>query len=900
MDNAAANDTKQLESEARDTIRSLRRDDSLSHISLQTAKRAVLRSALKTLDADDSGRVSKKEVQKLVKAIDKMNPNNPAVDSADEQSGGITRDMSFKSLVDHPEAADGLDGVDIRHSRTTSPPNLSVNIMGRLLAQLKAISAHVEESKNVEHLSRVARKLDKVLDACGIQVKNIDFNAQQGDAKKSFVDKQRFMHVGGPSLVFYCDVPDEGGIDSFTNRSTNKKFKKFAELPSGENIETLLKQRIGDMDMDEHDQLTQDTHGAKKKAIIRKGYHPALRSKVWRYMILGEEAKSLDPIAKEMEFHSLEDEIWHGHVPDYEELEHHVHVPDFGGPHNMFHSHPITEYGEAAVQRMLCILQHTHPDVVYCPFLPDLCSVLSLHLPQWEVYHLLDAMVERSKKDEWYFPLSGERFMCYVESFLLLMQLRMRPLAKHIEKLGVSMIEEVEVWFARMFVSFVPYDLVLRIVDCFLSEGAKMLFRTGLAVLKFHEKELMLCTSKNQFLNRFAKRMRMHTDTEELLTEAFNIRGFSRRMLSKLHATHEIKEIPFAKVPIFYMPQFKSSDSRLLSVTQLRKLWKHLPALMRIQDPVLLFTTSTHGYSLDTLLDRTGHQSAFIVIRTQSSSSFGVFLHWREDLAKHEIGEESFVFTLAPKLSCYHYYYSDPKRWGDTAGSAIAESSSKRSFSGGEGPAGAPVTDTDGNRPRERRLSDTPVTNSRRNRRQSEKQAEAPHPEDVANRRNSNSAPSSPLQRSLLLQQELEMKQMKPKDLGNWRQRRDEKESPKNEGVQGGGRMLGVLGRMASARSASSDYSDTANEPPTAQTRRRGNQLRMMDALNKSEINLWCRRTPQWFGIGSGDRVALGIDQRLMHGVTESTTAFYNPPLNGEKYHGDFKCDAIEVWGLTH
>jgi hypothetical protein len=138
-------------------------------------------------------------------------------------------------------------------------------------------------------------------------------------------------------------------------------------------------------------------------------------------------------------------------------------------------------------------------------------------------------------------------------------------------------------------------------------------------------------------------------------------------MLRKLHATHEIKEIPFSKVPVFYVPQFTASMSKLLTVTSLRKLWKHLPALMRIQDPVLLFATETHGYSLDVLLDRTGHQSAFLVLKTSAGSILGVFLHWREGLARHAIGEDSFVFTLSPKLSCYHFYLSDPSRWGQAS-----------------------------------------------------------------------------------------------------------------------------------------------------------------------------------------------------------------------------------------
>eukprot|EP00467_Chlorarachnion_reptans_P007284 CAMPEP_0114500456 /NCGR_PEP_ID=MMETSP0109-20121206/7973_1 /TAXON_ID=29199 /ORGANISM="Chlorarachnion reptans, Strain CCCM449" /LENGTH=866 /DNA_ID=CAMNT_0001678117 /DNA_START=30 /DNA_END=2630 /DNA_ORIENTATION=+ len=851
-------------------------------VSLNTAKKAVLATAFEALEKCEEGTVDKDQLVEVLERFQRVGK-----DDSEKKSSGLTgRDMSFRSLLDHPEAFDGLDGVDIR--KPTSPPlELSEGVTTRLLSQLKAIEEHVRESKNVSHLCKITRKLDVVLEACGIHMKDVEQKMNNLRKPKSYVDSSRFMHVGGSSLIFFCDTSGQSegvtGIEAVDNK-----------------METILKERVGQIDENEHKQIMEG--GANTKIISRKGFHPNLRPKVWRQMLLPED---FDPISKEAEFHALEKEIWHGHVPEFDELEHHVHVPDFGGPPKLFHSHPITEQGEAAVQRLLCILQYTHPDVVYCPFLPDLCSVLVLHMPEWEVYFMVDAMIERSKTDEWFFPLSGERFMCYVESFLLLLHLRNKPLAKHVEKLQIPMFEEIEVWFARMFVGFVAYDLVIRIIDCFLSEGGKMFFRVGLALLKMHEKELLSCTNKLQFLKRFAKRMRMDTPVEDLLVEAFNIRGFSRKMLSKLHATHEIQKIPFAKVPVFYMPQFKAQDSKLLSVTHLRKLWKHLPILMRIQDPVLLFTTETHGYNLDVLLDRTGHQSAFIIIKTVTKSIFGVFLHWHENLRKHEIGEESFVFTLVPKLSVHHYVYSDPNRWGEKKGSEIPEASGlelRKAMSSGEQQdkktvKAPPLQRTQSDQEKFLIVHHPP----RRTRRSSEKRSAKTEEKPTSRSVSASSAPSSPVrQMSQELHRQMELKQTKPKDLGNWRARREEEEE-KNQagGEQGGKQTMLAPTQAATATGRGSDQSDS-DAYPNKETRRRGNQLRMMDILSGNEISLWCRRTPQWFGIGTGDRVALGIDHRLHHGVTESTIAFNNPPLNGEKYHGDFKVTAIEVWGLTH
>ncbi len=687
--------------------------------------------------------------------------------SSGDAKSGPADDSGFKSLIAHPEANDGLDGVNLRNRKASLDVDDEVSgVVSRLLEKLKLIERDVKESKDLAHLGKLARGLDEVLSSAGIQSKKFKVVA------RSCVDGKRILHVNGSELVFFCDTR-AGGISAVV----------------GAPVERMLINRLakrGSSEVELKDLL------ASSKQIVRKGFHPKNRPKVWRTLVMGD---GFNETSKEKEFDMLADEMWHGHIPDYEELEHHVHVPDFGGPHSLFHSHPITEQGEAVVERLLCILQHTHPDVVYCPFLPDLCSILCLHMPEWEVYHVVDRIIQRSKRDEWYLPVTGERFMCYIESFLTLLQARLHALHKHIKKLGINFEVEVEVWFARLFVSFLPYDLVLRIMDCFLSEGAKMLFRVGLALLRIHEKELLSCNSKQTFLVRLAKLLRTQTPAELLLEKAFNIRAFSRKMLAKLHATHEIKEIPFAKVPVFYVPQFTAKMSKLLTVTMLRRLWKHLPALMRIQDPVMLFTTEEHGYNLDILLDRTGHQSAFIVLKSADGSVFGVFLHWREGLARHEIGEESFVFTLAPKISVFHYFYRDPTRWGDAKAGAISEGITAAPLRRSESdPVGTAADDSQlprrspvlrGAQSEFATAGSTGGSFQKKQRTKSEKEPASKSSERDsvrAARAQTNSAPNSPMRRSTApklaknvseeMRFQFELKQTKPRDLGRWRSRK--------------------------------------------------------------------------------------------------------------------------------
>jgi len=46
-------------------------------------------------------------------------------------------------------------------------------------------------------------------------------------------------------------------------------------------------------------------------------------------------------------------------------------------------------------------------------------------------------------------------------------------------------------WFLTLYVSVLPFNLVLRILDIFLYEGFKILYRVGLCILKVKEEKIL-------------------------------------------------------------------------------------------------------------------------------------------------------------------------------------------------------------------------------------------------------------------------------------------------------------------------------------------------------------------------------------------------------------------------
>ncbi|GAB5367460.1 hypothetical protein AAMO2058_001232000 [Amorphochlora amoebiformis] len=406
------------------------------------------------------------------------------------------------------------------------------------------------------------------------------------------------------------------------------------------------------------------------KQEIRNGLKTLTRKHVWLYLVCGTKPEDIDRERLEDELDSEEEVLWHGHVPE-SEAEMHAHVPDFGGM-SLLHSHPLTANGEIIVKRLLCLIQTLHPHITYCPMLPDLTALLCIHMDDWRAFHLLCTLLKRTNdKDEFYLPLSGERFMCHVESLQTLLEARCRTLAKHIESLGIDAVEIFEVWIARLFVGYLKYRTVLRILDAFLLEGSKILFRIGLAVMIMHRDNLLLTRTAREFKRLLAKLMITSTPSKVLFQTAFGLSSFSKKMLRNLHATHKITNIPFAKVPVFYTPAFDEKKSDLLTVPRIRFLWKHLDPVHGIQDPVLLFAGKTHGYSLPTLrklvLDSCGYRRecvAILVVKSEKEVIFGSVLHLLEDSRgrlgsgggnrrSFRFGQNTFLFTLHPRQAAY-------------------------------------------------------------------------------------------------------------------------------------------------------------------------------------------------------------------------------------------------------
>ncbi|XP_064638457.1 GTPase-activating protein skywalker-like isoform X2 [Lineus longissimus] len=255
-----------------------------------------------------------------------------------------------------------------------------------------------------------------------------------------------------------------------------------------------------------------------------------------------------------------------------------IHLPSFVDPSYMLHYH-LNHHGCNVVKRIICIIGQTNPDVTFSPTMFALTSLLLHLMEEEECFNCLYALLQSRKR-----TYLTQTKLSYEASALVL-----KDLAKKYAKScytyvtkqakGDKSVFEHWIWW---LVKDLPFSYMVRIMDCYLFEGVKVLYRVALAVLILFNKHaasfLMnlnlssvdarkftitepeadmpstgcLCTGKSvrqspqkipsvnihTVLSQFCEEIPVSID--KLLKVAFSIRGFSHKEIKKLQIKNEM------------------------------------------------------------------------------------------------------------------------------------------------------------------------------------------------------------------------------------------------------------------------------------------------------------------------------------------------------------------------
>ncbi|KAM4561833.1 TBC1 domain family member 8 [Fundulus diaphanus] len=308
-------------------------------------------------------------------------------------------------------------------------------------------------------------------------------------------DSRRSVTSPTPYYTFYYDtgLSDEEEVEEQVLRNTVNSealMTAFHQSQPGHNGNKSMepvKERLWEDHFTEFGRGVHMFRTEKIQKLVAMGIPESLRGELWM---------TFSDACSELESHQgyyaslVQKSMGHSNLAT-DEIERDLHrsLPD----------HPAFQNptGIAALRRVLTAYAHRNPKIGYCQSMNILASVLLLYAKEEEAFWLLVAVCERMLPDYFNRRVIGAQVDQSV--FEELIKERLPELAEQV--LDLSTLSSVSLsWFLTLFLSVLPFQSAVCVVDCFFFQGIKAIFQLGLAVLDANAAQLSACTDDGQAL----------------------------------------------------------------------------------------------------------------------------------------------------------------------------------------------------------------------------------------------------------------------------------------------------------------------------------------------------------------------------------------------------------------
>ncbi|CAL8308148.1 unnamed protein product [Gadus morhua 'NCC'] len=209
--------------------------------------------------------------------------------------------------------------------------------------------------------------------------------------------------------------------------------------------------------------------------------------------------------------------------------------------HRSLPEHPAfqSDTGISALRRVLTAYASRNPKIGYCQAMNILTSVLLLYAKEEEAFWLLVAVCERMLPD--YFNRRIIGALVDQAVFEELIRDHLPQLVEHMADL--SFFSSVSLsWFLTLFVSVLPIESAVNVVDCFFYDGVKAILQLGLAVLGANMEALISCHDDAEAVTILNKFFDSVTNKDSPLPPTVQQASLSNSDRSS-HATVDISEL---------------------------------------------------------------------------------------------------------------------------------------------------------------------------------------------------------------------------------------------------------------------------------------------------------------------------------------------------------------------
>ncbi|XP_038215834.1 TBC1 domain family member 9 isoform X1 [Zerene cesonia] len=165
--------------------------------------------------------------------------------------------------------------------------------------------------------------------------------------------------------------------------------------------------------------------------------------------------------------------------------------------HRSLPEHPAfqNDVGISALRRVLCAYALKNPTIGYCQAMNIVASVLLIYCPEEQAFWLLATICETLLPDYYNTRVVG----ALVDQGVLeeLTKSQLPDLHAKLDELGMMKMISLS-WFLTLFISVMPYECAVNVMDCFFYDGAKVIFQVTLTILDVNKDKLLKCTEDGQ------------------------------------------------------------------------------------------------------------------------------------------------------------------------------------------------------------------------------------------------------------------------------------------------------------------------------------------------------------------------------------------------------------------
>ncbi|XP_017043723.1 GTPase-activating protein skywalker isoform X6 [Drosophila ficusphila] len=391
----------------------------------------------------------------------------------------------------------------------------------------------------------------------------------------------------------------------------------------------------------------------------------------------------------------------------------------------------LTSTGRAVADRIVNVLGYDCPDITYSPVLYPITSILLHFMSEEEAYICLAGLV--GSKEKVFINQTKLQHEVTWKTVMQIAKKHTKSATSYFQRICPGLkLERIFMDWCWWILAGLPFQHLVRIMDCYFHEGIKVLYRVALVILNLFHKE---CQSNNEWspdnikndignaLIKFCKKIPV--SPAKLLHAAFSIRGLSTQYISRIFIKTEmlLKSRSVLTSGSKQLIKSRSSDNLPTSQSQVNiqmmshtltireklhsescrnllfTLWSWLPVRITMYQPVLLYTTEEHGCSLTTFYVRVEqHEPTLLMIKTCNNEVFGAYCssRWFERNVKDDKGQrqayfgtgETFLFSLFPERAKYPWVgIEGDKDLGHSSELFMAADSKMITIGGGEGQA---------------------------------------------------------------------------------------------------------------------------------------------------------------------------------------------------------------------